>query len=783
MPSFLLLAFGFASPLLLWGLLLAGVPLLIQWLHRRKYTERVWAAMRFLRAATESQTRRLRRESLLLLCVRTLILLLAAVALAEPLLESSGWLPETDVATHTLILLDTSLSMQATADGVTSGERAKEAARTFVRAAKPGDSFQLVTITERPEAVIRQPSFSVVDVLAEIGRLAMTEAFGDVPEAVSRAKTLLAEAPAAARRRLVLISDFQQSNWQLEEPAARERTRQALARIAKRAAVSLVPVGTADAGNAAVQDARVDSSQVAAGTAVTITAQVRNFGPQAKRQQRVQLLEAGRVLQTRTADLPPYGEATVFFVTQWSEPGTVGLQVRLEDDALAADNNRWLTVDVKDELSVLLVNGRASERALEGAADFVELALRPTLTADPEGPVRTRSPWVIQPTVISEAELVRTDLSAFDGVFVCDVPFFSDDEIVRLEAFVRGGGGLVIGLGEQVHLDEYSRQFGDDGAGLLPVQFLRVAGGDDADTEPFHFAEPVVGHPLTRSFAGNPRSGLTTANIYRYVEIRLTDNSSARTAVSFSNGAPAMVENTFGSGRVVLVTTSLDDRWGSWALWPSFLPMMHELVEYVASGEASEATLVGQPLHVPCPRQGGLGQTVALRRPDGRGSMLHPSDAGQSPAVTLDDTIQSGIYQLAFGPPANETKLLAVNVDLRESELKSLADDALQSSVLGSIPFELGGAASGTPASSPAGSSGPKLAAWLLLAVLVLLFVEQVMAWNSRYGLVALVVSPAVVAGLALLPSASLALITGVVVGMLGWRWKLRAGQRSPAAR
>ncbi len=777
MPSFVLLAFGFASPLLLWGLLLAGVPLLIQWLHRRKYTERVWAAMRFLRAATESQTRRLRRESLLLLCVRTLILLLAAVALAEPLLESSGWLPETDTATHTLILLDTSLSMRAVVDGVPIGERAKDAARTIVRSANPGDSFQLVTMTAHPEAVIRQPSFSVDDVLAEIDRLEMTESFGDVSGAVVRAKTVLAEAPSAARSRLAVISDFQQSNWQLEEPAARERTRQALTRIAKQAAVSLVPVGSADPGNAAVQDARVESSQVAAGTTVEIIVQVRNFGPQAKRQQRLQLLDAGRVLQTRRIDLPPYGEVTASFVTRWNEPGIYALQVRLEDDALPTDNDRWLTVQVKDELSVLLVNGRASERSLEGATDYVELALRPTLTAEPDATARMQSSWGIQPTVIGEAELVRTDLSVYDCVFMCDVPFFGDEEIAHLETFVRGGGGLVISLGDQVQLDEYSRQLGADATGLLPVQFVRVVGvvgGDDADAAPFHFAEPVAGHPLTQSFAGNPRSGFTTANIYRYVEVRRPQDSAARTAISFANGAPAIVENTFGSGRAVLVTTSLDDRWGSWALWPSFLPMMHELVEYAIRAEASAPTLVGQPLHVPIPRQGALGQTVALRRPDGRSSTLHPSEEGPAAEVTLDDTSQSGIYQLSFGPPTNETKLLAVNIDVRESDLKSLADDGLQSSVLGSIPFELSGAVSGSPASSVSKATGAKLTGWLLLGVLTLLLVEQVMAWNGRYGLVALVASPAVVAGLALMPLVSSAMFAAVLAGIAGWCWRHR---------
>src|SRR5690606_15241135 len=224
----------------------------------------------------------------------------------------------------------------------------------------------------------------------------------------------------------------------------------------------------------------------------------------------ISLLDDGRVLATQRVTAPPRGEATVSFVSQWSETGPHALQLHLEDDPLAADNDRWVTVDVRDRLFVLLVNGRPSQQPLEGATDFVELALRPALSAGVDRAGSLRFSWDMEPTVISEAELIRTDLDEFDCVFVCDVPFLSDEEMTRLEAFVSGGGGLVISMGDQVQLDRYSRQLTSDGGGLLPVQLGRVVGEASADAEPFRFAEPAAGHPLTDSFAGNPRSGLTT---------------------------------------------------------------------------------------------------------------------------------------------------------------------------------------------------------------------------------------------------------------------------------
>ncbi|HBL47711.1 MAG TPA: hypothetical protein DDZ90_30435, partial [Planctomycetaceae bacterium] len=79
-----LFAFGFASPWLLMGLLAAGIPILIHLLHKRKFIETEWAAMKFLMAATRKYSRRVRFEQLLILLVRCLILLLLAVAFSRP---------------------------------------------------------------------------------------------------------------------------------------------------------------------------------------------------------------------------------------------------------------------------------------------------------------------------------------------------------------------------------------------------------------------------------------------------------------------------------------------------------------------------------------------------------------------------------------------------------------------------------------------------------------------------------------------------------------------------
>src|SRR5580658_9234626 len=84
------LAFGFGSPLMLWGLAAGAVPVLIHLLYRRRFHTVPWAAMRFLLAATRKQSRRMKLEQLLLLVIRTLIVLCVALALSRPSAETMG---------------------------------------------------------------------------------------------------------------------------------------------------------------------------------------------------------------------------------------------------------------------------------------------------------------------------------------------------------------------------------------------------------------------------------------------------------------------------------------------------------------------------------------------------------------------------------------------------------------------------------------------------------------------------------------------------------------------
>ena len=79
-----LLAFGFGNLAMLGWLAAAAAPLLIHLWSRHRFREAPWAAMQFLLAAMRKNARRLQLQQWLLLAVRTLIIVLVVLAVAEP---------------------------------------------------------------------------------------------------------------------------------------------------------------------------------------------------------------------------------------------------------------------------------------------------------------------------------------------------------------------------------------------------------------------------------------------------------------------------------------------------------------------------------------------------------------------------------------------------------------------------------------------------------------------------------------------------------------------------
>src|SRR5687768_11749692 len=104
---------SFLNPLFLFGLLAAGIPIVIHLLTRKRPRRVEFSSVEFLREVNVAQLRRFRLRELLLLALRVLAIALLALALSRPALKGAVGRGG-QAASTAVILIARSASMAAT---------------------------------------------------------------------------------------------------------------------------------------------------------------------------------------------------------------------------------------------------------------------------------------------------------------------------------------------------------------------------------------------------------------------------------------------------------------------------------------------------------------------------------------------------------------------------------------------------------------------------------------------------------------------------------------------
>ncbi|AGA26203.1 BatA domain-containing protein [Singulisphaera acidiphila] len=722
----IVLALSFANPALLWGLVAASLPIIIHLLNRRKFREVQWAAMRFLLAAIQKNSRRIRVENWVLLAIRTLVILLVVSAMAKPFLESLGALPIiAGQRTHHVLVLDGSLSMAYSTGETTRWEQAKALAKQLVKDTRRGDAVSVVLMADPPRIFIKDPSPNHSEVLKEIEGITLPHGGTDLAASFAAIDRVL-EASPITQKEVVFLTDLQAASWRKPEGDKDEGLKRAVANLSQRKTRSVViDLGKAGDINRAVTELGLTPPIVTVGNSTLIRAVVRNFAPEKAEGVHVRLIVDGRLGPEETVDLPVGEDQAVVFRHTFGTSGDHDVEVRIDDDPLPLDNHRWQAVPVREFLNVLLVDGHFKPEAFEAETDFLAAALNPASDS-------TGAPSAIRTTVVAESQLSRLELASFDTVVLCNIAQFTESEVNSLDDYLKQGGGVVVFGGDQVVRENYNRLLYADGKGLLPAAIgANVGDASKKNESAFGFAPLGYRHPIIEEFANVPESvqaSLTGTRIYEYQKLTLPKGSRAKVALGFETGDPAVIEIPRYRGTVIQVATSADSGWTNWPAHPSYPPVMEKIVLEAAAGRLAERNVqVGQPLDQSLPAS-GASAAVTIVTPDKRSLTTKLKAEGGVSQLHFEDTEISGPYQVKVGPPLALESLFAANPNPAESDPTKLDQAGLAAAVPG---WNFAYMTNWKELSHNAGavSRRGELHRPFLYGVLVLLLLESVLAW------------------------------------------------------
>lgn len=755
-----------------------ALPILIHLINMMRHRRVQWAAMDFLMQAYKKQRNWIWLKQLFLLATRIALLLTALFLFGQVGCNNerlASLLGGTE--THHYVLLDDSYSMSDRVAGVSVFERARKTIQVIAARAKNKENqrFTLLRLS-RAESVADQPADVVLEQIADINDELIDNSFDESLEerrnqfdvsnlavgpvaALDIVKQLIAERDGEISN-VYLLSDFRANQW--ANPAEIES--QLVQLRAAGATVQMIDCVRNQRPNLGIT-ALVPAGNVrSAGVPLEVEVEVKNFGSQAANKVQVDIetmfYDPFDEASTAPGELRPTLEKlpTVFFeeiksgatekqkfTVYFRKPGRHSVTAKLDDDAVATDNQRTLVIEFGQSVPVLLIDGPESNDA-----NFLSLAMSPG-----GGGKTGLSPQIESREFLRDA--TEAQLSQFHTVFLLDIEQLDESAVKNLETFTRNGGGLCMFVGPATHIAYYNDQLYRGGEGLFPLPIGSIETlGDNLDDDAQIPDIVPEDHPLFEAFLGVRNSPLNIVTIESFMAppFEWTAAADKKVTVAASirgqQNYPLVVEKEFGDGRVMAVLTTAGPKWNNWGRNPTFVVAALRLHEYLSSNHSATQThLVGEPIELfmsgreyrqdvvfvtpsSDPNIPTLIEKSAIELDEDRDRLevsLGPSAVGTG---NSGETLQQGIYEawLLQLDGRNDVRRWSVNVDPIEGDLRRLESrsilDKLQRAKPSYVHWD-------QISANPQRDTRSKFTKWLLLLIVLFLLGEQLIAFSASY--------------------------------------------------
>ncbi len=649
----------FIHPVLLTGLLLAGLPILLHLIMRQKPKQLPFPAFRFLARKATSNRRRMRLRHLLLLLMRIGLVALMCLALARPRIFSERFNLLGDRPAAAIIIIDTSPSMGYTVAGRTRLDEAKARALELIDALPAASQFAVIDGAE-PNANWL-PSASAARERVTTRELAPNAA--PMTDGIATAYRMFAELVGQMKegddlppRFLYAITDRTPASWDVTRTtdlvAARDRVGE------PNVEQIFVDVGLEKPVDVALTELRLARSVLPSNRPIVLPVVVQATGQDVETQVQCRIDGLPEV-DTKPVKLTAGQAREVVFERRGLKPGLHRAEVLLAtDDALTANNVLYITFEVGTPRPVLILCDRVAD------AQILVSAIKSKYVAE------VRSP---------DDPLVRavtpTELGKYTAVCLLNVSAPARAGLwEKLSRYISDGGGLAIFPGgEEMILSDYADK------SIVPGTLKEVI-SDDAGAV---LLEYQYQHPMMAPFRDYAQSfGDNPPRAFRYWSV--VPNIGANVLVRYADDKrrPAILEYQFDAikskGRVLLFTTPFDNRednrgrpWNDYNVdnWFGLVLANHALQYLGNESNVPELNFVsGRPVLVRFPPDvrpaafslvgpGITGADALVTRPE-KGNELRLTQARLTGHYTVNTPDRSWSTGFSVNAPAEEFQLL-----------------------------------------------------------------------------------------------------------------------------
>jgi len=661
---------GVLAPWFLAGLAGLALPLYLHLLKRQTNQPKAVSSLMFFESRTQSSTRHRRLRYFLLLSLRLLLLLFLILAFANPFINRDS----ANLASDRLVLIvvDNSFSMRAgtrlpdAKDAAMRALSGKGPARAQVAAF--GSQLRFMTQIIEDQAALR----------AAVQAIQPGDGHGTFGE-LARAIRAMAESIHTPIE-LHLFSDMQRADLAAT-----------FSDMALPANVKLIPHPVVSKAQLNWTVESVDApGQVWGKDAkpVHVQAVIAGYGTPAA-QRTASLIVNGKTVAGKSVMVPANGRATVDFAALEVPYGFSRCEIKIDAaDAFPADDLRRFAVERSDPQKALLIHNFGDTRSPLYVSAALSAAAQSAFTLES---IKGNEAADRKPS--NYAFIVLSDLNS--------LPSLLENS---LTGYVRAGGSLLITTGTAA------------GSRLqVPIFGARILHTRDYNRAPERFM--TVGSSDSSYPALSKSNGLPGVKFFYALDV---DPGDARVVARLGDQTPLLLEKRIGEGRVVLLTSGLDNLTNDFPLDPSFVPFIEQTARYLAGSERQGgARVVDAYLELRTAKDRAQG--VEITDPEGK----RPLTLGEAASAQSFQLTEAGYYQIRLANGRQDQ--IGVNPDPKESNLDIIPDDVL------SLWQGTGGQSKhepSTPGAKP--EKTPQTLWWyVMLLVLAAAVAESVLA--SRY--------------------------------------------------
>jgi len=611
---------GFLTPWFLAGAAAVGLPVWLHLLRKHKTTPLPFSSLMFFEKRTQSSIKHRRLRYLFLFALRTALILLLVLAFAHPFVRQA--IPPRSRSTEiTVVAIDRSSSMRAAGRLA----EAKQAAKSLVEGLHPGERAQVLAFGSRVQVMSE-----VTDDHASLG--AAIDAIEPSDERTSFAELSRTARSIAQSLKLPLTVHLYSDMQQTGMPSNFNDLR-------LNAQIHLEPhaVGKKETPNFTVENV-VAPRRVFDSRKNRVLATIAGHGTH-KDIRNVSLALNGRTIETKTAEVPESGRATVEFSSLEVPYGRNRGEVRIDSaDSLAADDVYYFSVERADPRHALFVH----EPDSDGGMLYFKTALE----------AAGQSAFEIDPATPDQAANLNPSRYAF--VVLADVGAVPAGFENQLREFVRGGGSVFIALGRHTALRGKVPVSGD------PIDEVRYAGreGDRFQTASWF----DTAHP---SILKDDRWD----DVKFYQAVRVTPGD-ARIAARLTDQTPLLLDHQMGEGHVLIFASTLDNISNDFPVHASFVPFIDQTARYLARMDSGPPSVL-------------VDSFAELRESREKGAAVDVVDPKGERALSLEEATKAQNIQFTMAGfydirrPNGRNELVAVNSDRHESDLTPASPETL----------------------------------------------------------------------------------------------------------